>query len=124
MQPIPDPSRHILIVEDDAEVAEVLARLLTEEGYGVEIASDATIALELARSTTPDLVLLNLMLPGLSGADFYGEFRARGLRSPVMVISGASEGQRRSQELGADAFVAKPFEIEDVLQAVQRLLQR
>lgn len=118
------PSR-ILVVEDDGEVSRLLQSVLGDDGYRVASASDGELALGECAIEDPALILLDLNLPGMDGAAFLQAYRARPPgRAKVMVISGAVNAAEVAWQIVADAFMAKPFDIEILLTAVRRLLPR
>lgn len=112
---------HVLIVEDDAAVADSLAEVLRDEGYDVDVCSNGQVALDwLAANAAPDLILLDLWMPVLSGE----EFRARQLAAPeladipVIVISAAADARDRARALGAATVIVKPIDLTRLLDAV------
>lgn len=118
--------RRVLIVEDDDSIALALEFVLGREGYEHDRVADGTEALQLIRDRRPDLVLLDVMLPGLSGYEICHQVRhdpaIAGVRILMMTARGSAQDQRRARELGADGFVAKPFELESLRREVRRLL--
>ena len=121
----PVMSVRVLVVEDDPNVSEVVARYLLREGYQVETASDGAVGLERALADPPDLVVLDLMLPSLGGLEL-----CRRLRSvaPVPVIMLTARGEEADRiaglELGADDYVAKPFSPRELTARVKAVLRR
>ncbi len=117
----------ILIVEDDADINRLLSRILTASGYRTLPAFSGTEARLLLQRETPDLILLDLMLPGISGEALLREIREN-LRSdvPVLVLSAKSALQDKITLLkdGADDYITKPFEPEELLARVQANLRR
>jgi DNA-binding response OmpR family regulator len=118
------PAR-VLVVEDDATVREVVERYLAREGIVVDAVADGLVALEHARVSSPDLVVLDLMLPGLDGLEVCRRLRARG---PVPVIMLTARGDEEDRlvglELGADDYIAKPFSPRELTLRVQAVLRR
>jgi DNA-binding response OmpR family regulator len=115
----------ILIVDDDATVAEVLSRYLAREGYDVESVADGRDALERTRVGTPDLILLDLMLPGMGGLEVCR--RLRGFTStPIIMLTARGEEHDRvfGLKLGADDYVVKPFSPREVTARVDSVLRR
>jgi DNA-binding response OmpR family regulator len=114
-----------MVVEDDPTVAEVVARYLTREGFEVESISDGPTAVTRASATPPDLMVLDLMLPGLSGFEVLRTIRAR---APVPVIMLTARGDEIDRvaglELGADDYVAKPFSPRELTARVKSVLRR
>lgn len=117
----------ILIVEDDTDINRLLAKILEAEGYGTVAAYSGTEALILLDKEAPDLILLDLMLPGLSGEELLRDIREeRHLTMPVLVLSAkAALGDKVSLlRTGADDYITKPFEPEEVAARVQAALRR
>jgi DNA-binding response OmpR family regulator len=121
----PTPPARVLVVEDDATVREVVARYLVREGIVVDAVADGLVALEHARESSPDLVVLDLMLPGLDGLEVCRRLRTR---SPVPVIMLTAKGDEDDRllglELGADDYIAKPFSPRELTLRVQAVLRR
>jgi len=116
----------ILLVEDNRDVARGLQYNLELEGYAVHVAEDGQEALELARETAPDLIILDLMLPGVDGYQVLRTLRSRGDRTPVLILSarGEEEDKVRGFRLDADQYVTKPFDLLELLERVKSLLRR
>lgn len=108
--------RKILIVDDDANIAELIALYLTKECFQCEIAEDGETALEKHQSFQPDLILLDIMLPGIDGYDVLREIRKQ-YTTPVIMLSAKGETFDKvlGLELGADDYIIKPFEPKDVV---------
>jgi two-component system phosphate regulon response regulator PhoB len=119
---------HILVVEDEAAIAEVLEYNLGKEGFRVRVAERGDAALAAAREAMPDLILLDLMLPGLDGLTVLRELkRDEALAAiPVIVLTARAEEVDRivGLELGADDYVTKPFSPREVLLRVKAVLRR
>jgi DNA-binding response OmpR family regulator len=115
----------ILIVEDDKEIAELIATYLSRDGESPAIAPSAEAALARAASLSPDLVLLDLGLPGASGLEFLRQFRSWSL-SPVIIVSAreSDEDKVAGLGLGADDFVTKPFSPRELVARVRAQLRR
>ncbi len=118
------PSRTILICEDEPALRELI-RVSLGGGFGFLEADDGMAALELARAHHPDVVVLDLMLPGLSGLDVLAELRAEedGGATPVVVISAWGDARDQAFAAGADRFVLKPFDPDDLRALVQELVE-
>src|SRR5215475_6443500 len=116
----------ILIVDDEPEMVRGLEDNLRFEGYQTLSATDGRRGLALALSEAPDLVLLDIMMPDMSGWDFCRELRAKGLDIPVIMLTArGEEGDRvRGLELGADDYVTKPFSLRELLARVRAVLRR
>jgi len=116
----------ILVVEDNADLAYGLRNNLEIEGYQVEVAGDGTKGLARARNASPDLVILDLMLPGTDGFRVLRALRDEGKRMPVLILTArGEEGDKvRGLRLGADDYVTKPFGVLELLARVEALLRR
>ena len=117
---------NILVVEDDMRVADFLLRGLRAEGYRVQLARTGPEGLELARNSDLSLLLLDLMLPGLSGLELCQTLRAEGHHVPVLMLTALSETQDKVSglRLGADDYLTKPFAFEELLARIEALLRR
>jgi two-component system phosphate regulon response regulator PhoB len=118
----------ILVVEDERDIAALVAYHLTKEGYRVRTAEGGSEALEAAAAERPDLLILDLMLPGLSGYDVLGEMRRREELAdvPVIVLTARRDEADRVKglELGADDYVTKPFSPRELVLRVGAVLRR
>jgi two-component system, OmpR family, response regulator ResD len=115
----------ILLVDDEAIVLEVVERYLLRDGYGVRVARDGETALELARSERPDLIVLDVMLPGLNGLEVAQRLRAE---SAVPIIMLSARGEETDKllglGLGADDYVTKPFSPKELVARIAAVLRR
>ena len=118
----------VLIVDDEPNIVLSLQFLLSREGYDIDIARDGESALEIAARRPPDLVVLDLMLPGLDGYEVCRRLRASPATAGtkiVVVTARAREAERvRGLEEGADAYVTKPFSTRELIATVGRFLGR
>lgn len=116
----------VLVVEDNANLAFGLTRSLESEGYEVEAAEDGSKGFDLARNTNPDLVVLDLMLPGMDGYTILKKLRAEGKDVPVLILTARGEEADKvfGFRLGADDYVTKPFSLSELLARVQAILRR
>lgn len=116
----------ILIVEDDAKVAEFVAEGFRREGHVATIARDGEEGLVAALNGTYDAAVMDIMLPKMDGLEIIRRMRAAGRRLPVIVLSarGSVEAKIEGLEVGADDYLAKPFSIAELLARVQALLRR
>jgi DNA-binding response OmpR family regulator len=117
--------RKILVVEDEESIAEPLAAALEREGFAAVIASTAAEAVDSFRSRSPDLVLLDVMLPDGDGRDVLRQIRASS-RTPVIMLTARGEEMDRviGLELGADDYVAKPFSATELVARIRAVLRR
>jgi two-component system response regulator MprA len=115
----------ILVVEDDARLAKTLERLLEAEGHDVEVTGDGLEAVRRARDQVFDLVVLDVMLPGLDGIGVCRKLRATGA-VPILLLTalGGTEERVRGLDSGADDYLVKPFAYEELLARVRALLRR
>lgn len=115
----------ILLVEDDAPLAQTVAEYLRSEGFVVTIAGTGPEGLRLAQSEAPDLVILDWLLPGMSGIDVCRRIRAAG-RTPIIMLTARVEEADKllGLELGADDYITKPFSLRELTARVRAVLRR
>jgi two-component system response regulator MprA len=120
------PEAAILVVDDDAPIRRMLDRTLSAEGYAVETAADGGEALAAVERSTPDLVVLDVGLPGVDGLSVSRRLRAKGLAVPVLLLTARDSVPDRVAGLdaGADDYLVKPFATEELLARVRALLRR
>jgi DNA-binding response OmpR family regulator len=118
--------KHVLLVEDEVNILEAIRFLLNREGWRVDTHSNGTDAAEVVRSLKPDLVVLDVMLPGKSGFDILAELRAHQDTADLPVLMLTARGQSRDREMaekaGVSRFMTKPFSNTEVLTAVRDLV--
>ena len=116
----------LLVVEDDSRVADFLDRGLRAAGYRVSLARSGPEGLAMARTGEPALILLDLMLPGLSGIDLCQTLRAEGRHTPVLMLTAMSalDDKVAGLRLGADDYLTKPFAFDELLARIEALLRR
>jgi DNA-binding response OmpR family regulator len=118
----------VLVVEDDADIAALIAHYLDKAGYGVETMPDGGRALAHARQSPPDLVVLDLMLPGMSGLEICKALRADNVTASLPIIMLTARGEESERILGldtgADDYVVKPFSPNELMARVRALLRR
>ncbi|HEX4679413.1 MAG TPA: response regulator transcription factor [Gaiellaceae bacterium] len=116
----------ILVVDDDAPIRRMLDRTLSAEGYAVETAADGGAALAAVERSTPDLIVLDVGLPGVDGLAVSRRLRSKGLAVPVLLLTARDSVPDRVAGLdaGADDYLVKPFATEELLARVRALLRR
>ena len=117
--------KRILIIEDDADAADVLSAYLTRENYAISVAGDGMTGLEMSQYLKPDLILLDVMLPGMNGTEVLAALRRRG-NTPVIMVTAIGDIPERIGALryGADDYVVKPYSPGEVVARVHAVLRR
>ena len=115
-------SAGVLIIDDDPHIRSMVARILVFEGYLVWRASNGVEALAVLDRARPALALLDIRMPGLDGWGFARVLEERHLELPVLVMTAARDGQRWAHEIGAAGCVSKPFDVQDLLAEVERVV--
>jgi DNA-binding response OmpR family regulator len=110
----------ILVVEDDTSILEMLIQILLAEGYPVVGANNGVEGLAQVDRRAPSLILLDMRMPRMDGWEFAAALRTRGVVSPVVVMTAADDAKRWADEVGADGYVVKPFEILELLASVEK----
>lgn len=122
------PKHHVLIIEDDRSLADVLAYNLEQAGYGVAVAHDGQDGLNQAQRKSPDVVVLDLMLPVIDGLEVCRRLRADPTCGDVLVVMLTAKSEETDQvvglALGADDYVTKPFSVKVLLERIKALLRR
>jgi two-component system, OmpR family, response regulator MprA len=118
-------SARILVIEDEERIRQFLARGLTYEGYRLDTAADGRVGLDMARDNPPDLVILDVMLPGMDGLEVCRRLRAAG-DVPILMLTAKESIEDRVAGLdaGADDYLVKPFAFDELLARVRALLRR
>ena len=116
----------VLLVEDEERIADFVSRGLTERGYAVDVASDGEEALQWAHVADFDVVILDVMLPGRDGIEVCRALRARGVRTPIVMLTArdAVEDRVRGLDSGADDYLVKPFAFAELLARLRALMRR
>ena len=112
---------HVLVVDDDAAIRELVVEVLTREGYPVVSARDGRAALEEVARRAPDVILLDMRMPRLDGWGFARALSDRGIQIPLIVMTAAQNSTKWAAEVGADRCLAKPFDLSDLVAAVAGL---
>lgn len=117
---------NILLVEDEARVADFIRRGLSAEGWAVDHAADGEDALEHAASNNYDVILLDLMLPGIQGQDVCRKLRARKWKTPILMLTALDSPEEKVDglKMGADDYLAKPFDFDELIARVEALHRR
>jgi DNA-binding response OmpR family regulator len=117
--------RHVLLIEDEPNIMEAIRFLLSRDGWRVDTHSNGHDAVEVVRAARPDILILDVMLPGKSGFDILTELRANPdmLALPVLMLTarGQSRDREMAEKAGASRFMTKPFSNAEVLEAVREL---
>jgi CheY-like chemotaxis protein len=110
---------HVLVIEDEAAIRETVEVLIGIEGCEVRTAANGTRALEIIQEWPPDLILLDLTLPGMSGEEFISAYHGTpGPHAPIVLMTGWELSRAQLQALGVAGLIPKPFEVTDLLQVV------
>ena len=113
----------ILVVEDDEGILSTLELVLVEEGYRVVTAADGAAALDIVERQKPALILLDMKMPVMDGWAFARAYRDKPEpRAPVLVVTAARDAAQRAKEIGADGYLPKPFDIDDLIELVGRYM--
>ncbi len=117
---------YLLLIEDDAQVAAVVERGLKEAGHRAEVVHDGMEGLARAEAGNHDLILLDILLPGMDGLEICKRLRAHGVRTPILMITArdAVSDRVRGLDAGADDYLVKPFAVEELLARVRALSRR
>ncbi|MDE3112491.1 MAG: response regulator [Chloroflexota bacterium] len=114
----------VLAVDDDPSILDLMTDILSGEGYRVLAAQNGAEALDVLVAEDPCVVLLDMRMPTLDGWGFAKALRDKGLRYPVVVVTAAENARAWAQEIGADAYLAKPFQLTELLRIVARFCPR
>jgi two-component system copper resistance phosphate regulon response regulator CusR len=116
----------ILVVEDEPAAAAVLSKGLREHAYAVDVAADGSSALEQASVSDYDLVVLDVLMPGINGLEVCRRLRAEGVTAPILMLTARGEPDQRVEglDVGADDYLAKPYHFPELLARIRALLRR
>jgi DNA-binding response OmpR family regulator len=112
------PAGRVLVADDDRQIREFVRVALEDEGYEVLTAADGASALALALAAPPDVILLDLNMPVMDGWRFAAAYRGAAGRAPIVVLTAAADAARRRHEIGAVAWLGKPFDLDELLRVV------
>jgi len=117
---------NILLVEDEASVASLIIRSLAEEGYEVSLAPDGQTGLDMATHNNFDLLILDIMLPGINGLDLCKRIRANGDTTPILMLTalGTTQNIVAGLDSGADDYLVKPYKLAELLARVRSMIRR
>ncbi|HQR79379.1 MAG TPA: response regulator transcription factor [Actinomycetota bacterium] len=120
------PEARLLVADDERTILDLLCASLRHAGFDVVPANDGREALELARSYKPDVLILDVMMPGYDGFEVVSRLRDEGLEAPVLFLTArdATEDKVRGLTVGGDDYVTKPFSLDEVLARIRALLRR
>lgn len=113
----------ILVVDDEPDILDVVVMMLEFEGFSTRAARDGFEALEIVERERPGLVLLDMRMPGMDGWGFARSLKERGIDVPVIVMTAAQNARHWAEEIDADAYVEKPFNMDKLLETVARVLR-
>ena len=117
---------HVLIIDDDEKIISMLKRALAFEGYRVSAASDGLAGLQKLAQETPDLIILDVMMPQLDGWEVCRRIRESGLSVPILMLTAKDDltSKVKGLDIGADDYLVKPFALEELLARIRALLRR
>jgi DNA-binding response OmpR family regulator len=113
----------VLVVDDEPDLRDLVALTLTDEGFDVDVARDGREALEHIAQRTPDLMLLDMMMPVMDGRALCRVLQTKGQIPPIVVMTAADHVAQCARELGAVGWLAKPFDIDELVVAIRRGLE-
>jgi DNA-binding response OmpR family regulator len=114
-------SNHVLVVDDERPIRELVAEFLEEEGFPVETAADGAEALQAIERDVPGVMLLDMRMPNVDGWGVAARLKERGIKVPIVVMTAAENAQAWCDEIGADACLAKPFQLDALVATVGSL---
>jgi len=119
----PKLPRLILIVDDDPAIRSTVSEILDMEGYPVESAANGQEALAKVRATRPWLIILDMRMPIMDGWAFARTLHEEGIKIPILVMTAAQNARRWAEEIGANAYIPKPFDLDELLSAVNKFVE-
>jgi DNA-binding response OmpR family regulator len=116
----------VLVIDDDINLRDTVGVMLEREGFRPVLAGDGSTGFEQALALQPELVLVDLKMPGLSGVEVCKQLRARGMKTPLIVLSAAGEEMDKVEllDIGADDYMVKPFRVRELLARIRAVLRR
>jgi DNA-binding response OmpR family regulator len=122
---VTEPMTRVLVVDDDPTIREVIGYALGDEGYLVDGAADGQAALDLIGLLPPDVILLDMKMPGIDGWEFVKRYRARyGEQTPIIVLTASEGADQRGAAIDAAGYVAKPFDLSMLIESVAAAARR
>ena len=112
--------RHVLVADDEPAIVEMIRDILEDYGFRVVTAANGSEALRLVEEAEPEVVLLDMNMPVLDGEGFIAALRERGIPTPIVVMTAGSSARRWAAQLGADAYLSKPFELASLVDVTKR----
>jgi CheY-like chemotaxis protein len=113
----------LLVIDDDATIREMLELVLASEGYEVITAAHGADALAQLNHINPHVILLDMKMPIMDGWEFLRQYRRRpGAKIPIIVLTAAQDDRRRAADVGADAYIAKPFALDDLIRVLDECI--
>jgi CheY-like chemotaxis protein len=113
-------ARHVLVADDEPAIVEMIRDILEDYGFRVVTAANGSEALRLVEEAEPEVVLLDMNMPVLDGEGFIAALRERGIPTPIVVMTAGSSARRWAAQLGADAYLSKPFELASLVDVTKR----
>ena len=119
-------SKHVFLIDDDASIRKAISRILNEQGYLVEEYTNGESFLENLRGRSPAVILLDMEMPGINGIEIQNRLILRGIKTPIIFVSGHSHQQQivDSMKYGAMDFIFKPFQLNDLLLVISKAIQK
>jgi CheY-like chemotaxis protein len=117
------PQVPILVIDDDPSILATVSEILEEEGYSVVTATNGLEGLRAIERLRPAVILLDMRMPVLDGWGFARKLKERGIKLPILVITAAQDAGRWATEVGANGYLAKPFDLLELVTAVEKLAQ-
>ena len=115
----------VLVVDDDPDIRRVLVYALSDEGYEVDQAPDGHLALELVAQNPPDIILLDMKMPGVDGWAFARLYRERfEHHAPIIVLTAAQDAEQRAADIKAESYLSKPFDLDGLIMRVANVAKR